>query len=89
MDITCVSKVTITSATFPPPAHTRHVRHFFSWSGRRLRSFLKKPLRPVWLSPETRLVEGMLPACPATDLPFTPVICVSASKVRRTVNAVK
>ncbi|CAM9939616.1 unnamed protein product [Ectocarpus fasciculatus] len=47
----------------------------------RLRSFLKKPLRAVWLSPESRLVEGMLPACSAADLSFTPVICVSASKV--------
>ena len=49
---------------------------------RRLRSFLKKPLRAVWLSPESRLVEGMLPACPPSDLAFTPVICVSASKAR-------
>ncbi|CAN0581994.1 unnamed protein product, partial [Ectocarpus sp. 12 AP-2014] len=40
-----------------------------------------KPLRAVWLSPESRLVEGMLPACSAADLSFTPVICVSASKV--------
>ncbi|CAB1112059.1 unnamed protein product [Ectocarpus sp. CCAP 1310/34] len=47
----------------------------------RLRSFLKKPLRAVWLSPESRLVERMLPACSAADLSFTPVICVSASKV--------
>ncbi|CAM9609314.1 unnamed protein product [Scytosiphon promiscuus] len=48
---------------------------------KRLRSCLKKPLRAVWLSPESHLVEGMMPACSPDELSFTPVICVSASKV--------
>ncbi|CAM9749965.1 unnamed protein product, partial [Sphacelaria rigidula] len=52
----------------------------------RVRSFLKKPLRPVWISPETRIIDGMLPAWPSSpssenDLSFTPIICVSSSKV--------
>lgn len=51
----------------------------------RLQSFMKKPLRPVWLSPETRLFDGMLPAWSDSgeDLSFTPVICVSSSKVKK------
>ncbi|CAM9229889.1 unnamed protein product, partial [Hapterophycus canaliculatus] len=48
---------------------------------KRLRPCLRKPLRAVWLSPESHLVEGMMPACSPDDLSFTPVICVSASKV--------
>eukprot|EP00752_Nemacystus_decipiens_P004789 g4357.t3 len=46
----------------------------------RLRSFLRKPLRAVWLNPESRLVDGMIPASPTAGLSFTPVVCVSASK---------
>lgn len=78
--------------TYPPPPLQTRPNNVFSFRRewrrrrrlwlRRLRSFLKKPLRAVWLSPESRLVEGMLPACPPSDLAFTPVICVSASKAR-------
>jgi len=60
----------------PPPTH-------LLWPNEtRLRSFLKKPLRPVWINPESRIVEEMVPAGPAAQLSFTPVICVSASKVK-------
>ncbi|CAM9863616.1 unnamed protein product, partial [Discosporangium mesarthrocarpum] len=47
----------------------------------RLARVLRKPLRPVWLCPDGLLLEGMLPAWDAASLTFTPVICVSASKL--------
>lgn len=69
---------------FRPPSHPCcHPPALFRVPGDahdRLRAFLKKPLRAIWLNPETRLVEGMIPACSTADLSFTPVICVSASK---------
>lgn len=36
---------------------------------------MRKPIRPLWVSPDT----SQLPAV-AADLPFYPIICVSASK---------
>ena len=38
----------------------------------------KKPLRPLWVNTGSRLWEN---GFPLEDLPFTPVICLSASKV--------
>ncbi|KAI8093707.1 tRNA A64-2'-O-ribosylphosphate transferase [Halteromyces radiatus] len=42
----------------------------------RLAKLLKKPLRPIWLTPQSSLSEAM----DYTDCEFYPVICVSASQ---------
>ncbi|CAM9453215.1 unnamed protein product, partial [Choristocarpus tenellus] len=47
----------------------------------RLKMFLHKPLRPLWLCPDSCVGVGTLPAADTTTLPFTPIICVSASKI--------
>jgi hypothetical protein len=46
-----------------------------------LASVLRKPLRPLWLSPDSRVWLNHVPAL--GELPFTPLFLVSASQPRR------
>jgi tRNA A64-2'-O-ribosylphosphate transferase len=44
----------------------------------RLRQLIKKPLRPIWLTPASRLFIDNMPVY--DDASFYPIICVSASE---------
>eukprot|EP00026_Physarum_polycephalum_P006223 Phypoly_transcript_06265.p1 GENE.Phypoly_transcript_06265~~Phypoly_transcript_06265.p1 ORF type:complete len:303 (+),score=46.69 Phypoly_transcript_06265:857-1765(+) len=43
-------------------------------------SSLHKPLRALWVSPSSLLIENMMPD--RAKLPFAPIVCVSASRVQ-------
>jgi hypothetical protein len=46
-----------------------------------LATVLRRPLRPLWLSPDSRVWLNHVPAL--GELPFTPLFLVSASQPRR------